>query len=212
MYTPPAFAETDRETLHALMRENSFAVLMSTTADGPIVTHLPLVLEAEGAGEAGNGVLWGHMARANPHWRAMAERSGALAVFSGPHAYISPSWYETQPSVPTWNYVAVHAHGRVEIIEDPPALDRLVGKMTEIYEAGNAAPWRFDDQPEDFRRRQLKGIVGFRLPIDRLEGKLKLSQNRPPADADRVVAALERRDDAESRATAAAMRRFGVVR
>lgn len=218
MYTPPAFAESGPETLHALMRENSFAILVSATADGPLITHLPLLLDPD---EAENGVLWGHMARANPHWKAMETEPAAVAVFSGPHAYVSPRWYETQPSVPTWNYVAVHVRGRVETIHDAAALEPLVEKMTAEYEAGDGA-WHFADTPEDFRQRQLKGIVGFRMTIDRLEGKLKLSQNRPPADAERVAAALdwkagegrealEGREGAESRATAAAMRRFGVV-
>lgn len=206
MYTPPAFAEDDPETLHGVMREHPFVVLISQSEDGPMATHLPLLLKP---GAEANGVLWGHVARANPHWQALERDPAALAVFWGPHAYVSPAWYANQPSVPTWNYVTVHAHGRVETIHEQAALEPLVAELTAEFEGDDG--WRFADLPDDFRQRQLKGIVGIRLVIDRLEGKLKLSQNRPPGDADRVVAALDARDDAESRATAAAMRRFGVV-
>jgi transcriptional regulator len=206
MYIPPAFAETDRDTLRDLMREHPFALLISQSADAPLVTHLPLVLDT---GAAGNGVLYGHMARANPHWRALEDDPAVVAVFSGPHAYVSPSWYENHPAVPTWNYVAVHAHGRAETIHDPDALAPLLERMVAEFETGDGA-WRFEDQPADFRQRQMKGIVGFRIAIERLEGKIKLSQNRP-AEAVRVAAALDARQDAESHATAAAMRRFGVV-
>ena len=129
-----------------------------------------------------------------------------LAIFSGPHAYISPSWYAGGPSVPTWNYVDVHAYGSVRLVEDRDWLRGLLRRLTERHEAGNPAPWRMQDLPEAYLAGMLEGIVGFDIAVTRLEGKYKLSQNRPAADRPRVIAALERQGDAGSLAVAQLMR------
>jgi len=187
MYVPPLFAEAGPETLAGLMRRHAFALLTTVDADGaPFVSHLPLLYDAEGGP---HGTLTGHMAKANPQWQHFAEGRPVLAVFRGPHAYVSPSWYGQQPSVPTWNYAAVHAYGRPVLVEDAEAKAALLRRMVDTYEAGFETPWRMD-LPAEYQAGMLKGIVAFRMPVDRLLGKLKLSQNRQPDDRARVEAAL----------------------
>jgi transcriptional regulator len=200
MYVPASFAEIDTAKLHAFMRRNSFAVLTTHGPAGLIASHLPLLLDAE-AGP--HGRLLGHMARANPHWRQV--EGEALAVFSGPHAYVSPTWYEEEGTVPTWNYVAVHAYGRFEIVEDPEALLGILRRSVETYESAMPAPWSFDDSAS-YIQNQLKAIVGFRIEITRLEGKWKLNQNHPERRRQRVATALEARSDPDSAAVAQLMR------
>jgi transcriptional regulator len=208
MYIPRSFAEDDPETLYQIMREDGFALLISTGDDGPVVTHLPLMLELA---DDGGAVLCGHMARANPHLDLLADKPDALAVFSGPHGYVSPSWYGTAPAVPTWNYAAVHAQGRISLIDDPAVLAPMLDDLVGLYEDHRETPWRMADLPAEYRARQIAAIVGFRMPITRLEGKLKLSQNRPAADAALVADALAREPSPDARRTADAMRRYGVV-
>ncbi len=190
MYTPPAFAEHDRDAILATIRASRLANLVTATADGPLVTPLPLYLD-DGEGE--HGTLYGHLARANPQWQVPATGE-AVAVFMGPDAYITPSWYETKREtgkvVPTWNYVAVHAMGPVEFFDDPQRLLAVVTRLTAIHEEPRDAPWDVSDAPPDYIAAQLRGIVGLRLPIRRLEGKTKMSQNRPAADRKGVAAGL----------------------
>ena len=199
MYVPPAFREEDTETLHAAMRAVRLPVLVGTGPDGLIASHVPMLLDPD-AGEF--GTLYGHLAKANPHVRATGP---ALAIFQGPEAYITPSWYASKQVdhkvVPTWNYVAVHASGTVEWFDDPPRLLDLVTQLTEREEAGRTLPWAVSDAPKDFIAGMLKGFVGFALPIAKLEGKWKMSQNRPPADRAGVVGGLE----AEGRVDVAAL-------
>lgn len=204
MYTPTVFAENDPATLHAIMRENGFALLVSGAADGPTASHLPIVLET---GRDGAATLVGHMAKANPHWQALEADPRAMVVFSGPHAYVSPSWYASGPAVPTWNYVAVHAFGRARIIESASALLEMMERLVKIYEGDRKRPWQIDSLPEDYKDGKLKGIVGFEIPVDRLEGKLKLSQNQPKGDVERVARAIENDGKPGARQAAAAMRR-----
>lgn len=149
-------------------------------------SHLPLLIDRE-AGP--RGTLLGHFARANPQWRHAAGRE-VLVVFTGPHAYISPQWYEAERVVPTWNYIAVHAYGRLELIEEAAQVRDLLARMVRHYEASRPRPWSLDDQPADFVERLAKQIVAFRIPIERLEGKWKLNQNHPPERRERVIAAL----------------------
>jgi len=200
MYTPPAFREDDREALCALMRAAPFASLVTATADGMECTPLPLWLDPE---EGPLGTLYGHVARANPHWRAEAVGE-TLAIFSGPDAYVSPGWYatkqETGKVVPTWNYLTVHARGPVEFFEDADRLLDVVTRLTDAHEAGRAAPWAVSDAPETFIRAQLRGIVGLRLPIARLEGKRKMSQNRSATDREGVAAGLGESENPADRA------------
>ncbi|MXP62010.1 FMN-binding negative transcriptional regulator [Roseomonas sp. M0104] len=203
MYTPPAFREDDLSALHATIGAARLANLVTAGAEGVMATPLPLFLDpAEGS----RGVLYGHLARANPQWKA-ASSGEALAIFMGPDAYVTPSWYaakrETGKVVPTWNYVAVHAHGPVEFFEDTERLLAVVTRLTERHEGGRAAPWAVGDAPEGFIRAQLRGIVGLRMPITRLEGKRKLSQNRSAEDRAGVRAGLAASDDAADRAVAA---------
>lgn len=182
MYTPPAFREDDPKIVRDIVRSARLALLVTATAEGPLATPLPLILD-ESEGE--HGVLHGHLARANPQWQAPA-LGPALAVFAGADAYVTPSWYASKAEhgkvVPTWNYVAVHAYGPVEFFDDAARLHDVVSRLTARHEGERARPWAVTDAPEDYIRAQLKGIIGLRIPIARLEGKRKLSQNRPEAD------------------------------
>jgi transcriptional regulator len=200
MYVPPHFAETDLDRLHDFVEQHSFGLLISELDGAPFATHLPFLLDRD-AGP--HGTLVGHVARANPQWRALAGRT-ALAVFSGPHAYVSPAWYEAENVVPTWNYAAVHAYGPVELVEDHNALFDIVRQIVDRYEASRPRPWSLGE-PTTFTDRMLVQIVGFRIPIERLEGKWKLSQNQPPERREKVIAALAAQGG-ESAAVAELMR------
>lgn len=186
LYQPRSFNEQDTATLHALIEAHGFATLISPDAQDPSVSHLPLLLDRT---RGPLGTLIGHMARANPHWQRLRENPSSLALFHGPHTYVSPAWYAHHPSVPTWNYAVVHAHVTAHLIEDPSALEQMVRTLVEHYESGRASPWRMD-LPRDYLDSMLRGIVGFELHITRLAGKFKLSQNRPGNDAQRVAQAL----------------------
>jgi len=187
IYLPEEFNETDQEALHALIESFGFATLISPDAADPMITHLPLLLDRE-RGPA--GTLIGHFARGNPHWRKLQEKPDALALFHGPHSYVSPSWYGVQPSVPTWNYAVVHARGRAHLVEDRAALESIIRRLVETFESPRQEPWRME-LPEDFRQRMMGGIVGVEIEISQLTGKFKLSQNRALEDRRRVVASLE---------------------
>lgn len=202
MYTPPAFRDDDLTSMHATMLAARLSNLVTATSEGLIATPLPFVLD-ETEGE--HGVLYGHVAKANPQWKA-TPIGEAMAIFMGPDAYITPSWYatkrETGKVVPTWNYVAVHAYGPVEFFDDPDRLLDAVTWLTNLYERARAAPWSVSDAPAEFIAAQLRGIVGVRLPITRLEGKRKMSQNRNAADRSGVAAGLAESDRATDRAVA----------
>jgi transcriptional regulator len=195
LYNPPAFREDDLARLHDHIAANGFATLITVGEGGPIVSHLPLLIERE-AGT--RGTLVGHLARANPQWRDSDLSKPALAVFLGLDAYVSPSWYPSKQKhgkvVPTWNYSVVHAGGMLEFFEEPERLAEVVQKLTERHEARFARPWQVSDAPADFVQAQLRAIVGFRLRIDTLEGKMKLSQNRPEFDQLGVIAGLRASD------------------
>jgi transcriptional regulator len=177
---------------------------MITTDDAgePFATHLPILLDAE---RGPLGTLRGHVARANPHWRYLAAGRPTLTVFAGAHAYVSPSWYATHPSVPTWNYVAVHARGAPRRLEEPERVRELLVRTAALFEAGAAEPWRLDAVPAEWAARMQRAIVAFELPIERLEGKAKLSQNKSAADRAGVVAGLRESGDAAAAALAAHM-------
>lgn len=204
MYVPKHFDAPDAAWCHALIARESFALLISTGADAtPFATHLPLLLDpARGP----HGTLLGHVARANPHARLLAGGAPTLAVFQGPHAYVSPAWYAVHPSVPTWNYVAVHATGRPALIEEPARVKALLDRLVTTYEAGSAAPWRFESLATDYVDGMVRGIVAFELPIERLEGKAKLSQNRGAEDRAGAIRGLEATGAPLAVATAALMR------
>jgi transcriptional regulator len=201
MYLPAHFKEDDREWLFALMRGNPFALLVSVMEGAPFATHLPLVLDA---GRGAFGMLRCHVARANPHWRALEKDAACLVVFQGPNAYVSPNWYDKHPAVPTWNYAAVHAYGRARAMDDGE-LRRLVDDLSAIHEASQPVPWTTAKLTEEWFAGQRKAIVGLEIEIARLEGKFKLSQNRPEGDRRRVIEALSQ-GGATAQATALMMR------
>lgn len=205
MYMPPAFRDDDTASIHAAIREARLANLVTMTAEGLMATPLPLILDAS---EGPQGTLYGHVARANPQWKA--EPTGdALAIFMGPDAYVSPGWYatkrETGKVVPTWNYVTVQALGRVEFFEDADRLLAVVTRLTDLHEATRAEPWKVTDAPLPYIQSQLRGIVGVRMPIVRLEAKRKLSQNRSAEDQAGVIGGLSASDDPRDQAVAGLM-------
>ena len=191
MYVPKYFAETRVEVLHELMRTHPVATRVTLTEKGLDANHIPLEIASD---PAPFGTLRGHVARANPLWRDYSAETGALAIFRGPDAYISPSWYATKQTtgkvVPTWNYAVVHAHGPLRVIEDRAWLRELVESLTARHEAGRAQAWRVTDAPEDFIAQQLDAIVGLEIPIARLVGKYQASQNRTACDRHAVVEGL----------------------
>ena len=201
MYVPPHFAQTDPATLYDFIEAHSFGLLVSQVEGVPFASHLPFLLD-RAAGP--HGTLLGHMARANPHWRELAGQT-ALAVFAGPHAYVSPTWYEAEHVVPTWNYVAVHAYGRAAVVEDRSALLDIVRRGVTFYEAAMPRPWVLDDS-SPFVDWMLGRIVGFRIEVERLEGKWKLNQNHPAGRRKRVAEVLRERGSDDARAVAALMR------
>ncbi len=207
MYRPRHFDIDDPSVLSGFMREYSF-VLLVTAADGiPVASHIPLILDTD-TGEGGGQRLLGHTAKANPHWRSFDGTAEAMAVFWGPHAYISPSWYETEIMVPTWNYVTVHAYGKPKVLSDPAAARDVLERLTSEYESEATGPWSMDVLPETYIEKQLNGIVAFEMPVDRLEGKFKLSQNRPPADREGAIKGLRGSGDPESLEVARLMAEF----
>ena len=200
MYVPRPLAP-DPPLVDEIVATHDFALLVTQGDHGPEATHLPLVLDRS---RGGQGVLLGHLARANPHGDAI-DGKPALAIFSGPHGYVSPRWYGAAPAVPTWNYVAVHVHGRARIVREKERLLGLVDMLSRRYEADG--PWSVAGLPERFRDGMIDGIVGLEIEVERIDAKFKLSQNRPPGDRRKVIEELER-GDAGSVALAAAMRRF----
>ena len=182
MYLPKHFEQHDKAALHGLMREHPLACLVTTSADGLTADHIPLELDST-RGE--HGTLIGPVARANPLWRAAAG-TPVLVVFQGVEAYVSPSWYASKATthkvVPTWDYVVVHAHGVLGVIDDAPWLHALVSRLTQTHEARQAKPWAVTDAPADYVQQMLRAIVGIEIPITHLVGKWKVSQNRDAAD------------------------------
>jgi transcriptional regulator len=208
MYVPSQFAETRTEVLHAFVRDHPFSTLVTQTADGLEANHLPLELDPS---PAPLGTLRGHVARANPLWRTFSPGVDALAIFQGPDRYITPAWYaskrETGKVVPTWNYAVVHAYGPLRVVDDPAWLRALVERLTVRHEAGRPEPWRVTDAPDEFVAAMIRSIVGLEIPIARLVGKWKVSQNRSAADRHGVVRGLAALGDPEAAAMAELVRR-----
>jgi transcriptional regulator len=202
VYLPPVFTETRREVLLAHIERYDFGLLISHGADGIIASHIPFLIDRSGD----DLHLHAHLARPNPQVGHLARGGEVLAVFHGPHAYISPNWYGSGPSVPTWNYVDVDAYGLVRLVEDGDWLRHFLRRLSERHEAQSPVPWRMEELPETYAENMLRGIVGLDIAVTRLEGKYKLSQNRPAADRPLVIAALEDRGDADSQAVARLMR------
>ena len=206
LYTPPAFRVDELPLLLDHIARTGLATFITAGADGPIVSHVPLVHEPS---ETGMGRLIGHLARANPQWQNTDQSKPALAVFMGPDAYVSPSWYPSKAEhgrvVPTWNYAVVHVRGVLTFFEDAEWLRAAVERLTHHHEGRRTDPWQVSDAPERFVAGQLKGIVGFEIAIASMEGKYKLSQNRSEPDREGVIAGLADEGDAGSIATRALM-------
>lgn len=205
MYVPAAFVPADPAAARELIAAYGFATLVSSGADGLVATHVPVLPEPP-SGPAPNGRLIAHLARANPHGAAL-DGAAVLAIFLGPHGYISPSWYATHPAVPTWNYAAVHVYGRARLVEDADRLREIVGRLVEKYEGVGEGAWSMAALPERYLRGMVSGIVGVEIDIERIEAKHKLSQNRDAEDRRRVIAALERSAEPQDRLLAAYMTR-----
>ena len=197
MYLPSAFRQDDLGQLHQQIAACRLATLVSQGGNGLQATHLPLLLVEE---EGEFGTLYGHLAKANPHWRELALGGEVLVICQGADAYISPGWYPSKAehgkAVPTWNYIAVHAYGQAQIFDEPERLLNLVSRLSDRHEAGRAQPWSVDEAPREYIDSMLRAIVGFALPIRRLEGKWKLGQNRSAADQQGVRQALSDSPDA----------------
>jgi transcriptional regulator len=183
MYQPPHFREDRLEVQHELICRHPLGALVSAGAGGLLANHVPMILDPQASPL---GTLRCHLARANPQWRDLAAGAEALVIFQGPQAYVTPSWYETKREthkvVPTWNYAVVHAWGVPRVIEDAAWLADQIGALTRAHEAARPDPWAVTDAPETFVAAQIRGIVGVEIPIRRIEGKWKVSQNRPAAD------------------------------
>ena len=206
LYTPPLFDARDRAAISRLMHDHPFATLVTPAAEEPRVSHVPLLLVSDCEP---HGTLIGHFARANPHWQ-VARNAPSIAIFHGPHAYVSPAWYaEPAKAVPTWNYATVHAHGTMEIIEDPVEKRGVLDALVQRFEGPRERPWQFA-MPARERDALVNGIVAFRLRIKRLDAKFKLSQNRAPVDRERVMAALDAEPYHDAHATAAWMRSYAA--
>jgi len=186
MYIPPTFVETDQHKLQEFIEHHSFATLVSHHGGAPVASHLPLLLERE---EGPHGQLICHMARANPQWQH-ADGQEMLAIFHGPHAYISPTWYEAEKIVPTWNYVAVHVYGTFRLDDSRSRRLEIVRRYVDFYESTLDPPWSLDNADDEVIDKLLDAIVGFRITIDRIEGKWKLNQNHDPQRRTKVIRAL----------------------
>jgi transcriptional regulator len=204
MYVPPHFRVEDPDELRAVMRNARLGTVITVAGGAPLVSHVPVMFVEDGSP---NGTLLCHVSRANAQWRHVTEDTEALVIFMGPDAYVSPNFYPSKNEhgkvVPTWNYVAVHAYGSAEFFEDADRLLDLVTQLTERHERPRAEPWAVTDAPAGFIRAQLRGIVGLRLPITRLEGKRKMSQNRSATDRAGVAAGLGASERASDRAVVA---------
>lgn len=206
MYVPSAFRQNDLAVLHREITDCRLATLISHGENGLQASHLPLLLRPE---EGPYGTLYGHLARANPHWRVLGEGGEALVIFNSADAYVSPSWYPAKAEhgkvVPTWNYIAVHAYGRADVFDDTERLLSLLDELTARHETPRPRPWALGDAPQDYITGMLRAIVGFALPIERLEGKWKLGQNRSEADRQGVHDGLSTSSDHRDRALAQRM-------
>ena len=192
MYIPPSNAEPSAPAVHDFIDVHPLGVLVTASADGLFATHLPLLLHRD---RGAHGTLAGHVARANPHHRQVPSIAEALVIFSGPQAYITPTWYAAKEEhgkvVPTWNYIAVHVYGSLRFTDDPVFLRKHLEQLVSRHEAGRPVSWGIGDAPERYIEQQVKAIVGLELTITRLEGKWKMSQNRSDADIDGVVRGLQ---------------------
>lgn len=210
MYMPSHFEESRTDVVHQLIRQHGFGTLVTLGADGLDANHIPFEIDPQ---PGPFGTLRAHVARSNPVWREFSKETDALVIFQGAQSYITPSWYDTKQEngkvVPTYNYMVVHAYGEMKIIEDGAWLRALVERLTNRYEASRSAPWKVDDAPADYIEKMLSAIVGIEIPVNKLIGKWKVSQNRPTADRAGVVAGLQQIGDENASAMAIAVAQGG---
>ena len=202
MYVPASFAVSDEKTLASFIERYDFATLTSSSSTGLVASHIPIMLRRS----AGKAVLIGHVARANNQWRQFDGSAEALAIFHGPHAYVSPPWYATSPAVPTWNYAAVHVYGKPRAREEGDFTAAALQDLVARHEGSRAKPWRIEDLAGDFYEKLAKAIVAFEMPIDRIEGKFKLGQNRSQDDRLGMLQGLDAEKSLDAGALAAFIR------
>ena len=203
MYVPPAFAQLDLDELYQVIEQRSFATLITQDETGAQASHIPLVLQRE---PGSYGWLEGHFAKVNSQ-ATQVEQTPVLAIFHGPHAYVSPGWYETNAAVPTWNYVAVHVHGKLQAITDQAQKLQMLNRMVDTYEANLPRPWSLADADPAYVQKLINAIVPFRIRIESIVGQLKLSQNHPAERRERVIAGLDQTGKFEAQQVAALMRK-----
>ena len=187
MYVPSSFDVSDQGVLDSFIRRYAFATLVTSSSGAPIVSHIPIMLRRNGE----RGSLIGHVARANDHWRALNGSQDSLAIFHGPHAYVSPTWYATSPAVPTWNYAVVHVCGKPQVSTDPDFTRTALADLVAEYESWRDRPWRAADLAPDVLDKLVGAIVAFEMPIEKIEGKFKLGQNRSRDDRLGMLSGLE---------------------
>lgn len=204
MYRPRFYDVQDPDELARHMREESFAFLVTVSDGEPFGSHIPLYLD-EAGGRPGR--LLGHVAKANPQWQAFDGKTTALAMFWGPHAYISPTWYQTKKVVPTWNYVTVHAYGKPKVLSEPAQARDVLERLISAYESDATGNWSMDRLPGDYVEKMVNGIVAFEMPIERLEGKFKLNQKNSAPDREGAIEGLEKSGDAVAKKVARLMRK-----
>lgn len=207
MYLPPAFRVSEPSVLESFIERYGFATLVTHRAEGVVASHVPLLLDRS----RGKAVLIGHVARANEQWKWFDGTREALAIFHGPHAYVSPSWYAAAPAVPTWNYAAVHVYGKPQLIEDGERKASVMATLVAKYESARSSPWSMGDLPMDFREKLMAGIAAFEMPADKIEGKFKLSQNRSREDQRGVLTGLCAEDSQSAKAFAEFMARHLAI-
>lgn len=212
MYNPAHFVEDRPEVLRTLMRDYPLGALVTLGSTGLDANHIPFEFDPAPTAEAPHGKLLAHVARANPVWKDFSRDHDALVIFQGPQAYITPSWYESKREhgkvVPTYNYCVVHAHGPLRVIDDAAWLLAMVTRLTARHESARPAPWAVADAPPDFIAKQLAAIVGIEIPVTRLVGKWKVSQNRPAVDRPGIVSGLQAQATSDSTAMAGTVKAF----
>ena len=205
MYRPRYYDIDDDAVLHRFMREHSFALLVTAPQGIPTASHIPLFLDTDGDGP---DRLLGHVAKANTQWQDFDAKTEAMAMFWGPHAYVSPTWYESEKVVPTWNYLTVHAYGKPKVLAGPKDAGEVLARLIDVYESEATGNWSMDRLPETYVEKMLGGIVAFEMPIGRLEGKFKLNQKSSAADREGAIKGLQATGDPESLEVARLMAEF----
>ncbi|MCH7865900.1 MAG: FMN-binding negative transcriptional regulator [Proteobacteria bacterium] len=205
MYRPRHYDIDDVQVLHRFMRDQSFALLVTAPEGVPTASHIPLFLDTESDGP---DRLLGHVAKANTQWRDFDGKTEAMAMFWGPHAYISPSWYESEKVVPTWNYVTVHAYGKPRVLAEPKDARDVLARLIDAYESDATGNWSMDRLEKTYAEKMVNGIVAFEMPIGRLEGKFKLNQKSSATDREGAIRGLRQTGDAEAEEVARLMEKF----